>query len=277
MSSLKQKFSTFLFKGVSEVPSSITVAYHSVSWTSKTLTLNAILRTIHEPDVNLVCQFQRLANQDLYYDITWYADDTEVLRNQTISSNISEVALLSGTQMLAKSKKANSMIHCVVGAKLSEGDSPCETGTSSLFYAGIKVLTPILRINRGQSAEVELQFTIPFINENGIAYFPFGTENAQSDLNIQMGVHNSSSLSCDDKNRRACDTKINAFKYNDRDKYNTNDWKVVHKIKVQNQDDGNFKLIDKHITLRFETGSTNGEGSKIWEYITLPDIQVCHF
>ncbi|XP_062578161.1 LOW QUALITY PROTEIN: uncharacterized protein LOC134240066 [Saccostrea cucullata] len=259
---------------VSEVPSSITVAYHSVSWTTTTTINNGIKQTVHEPDVNLVCQFQRLANQDLYYDITWYADNTEVLRNQTITSNISEVAFLSGTQMLAKGKKANSMIHCVVGAKLSAGDSPCETGTSSLFYAGIKVLTPILRINRGQSAKVELQFTIPFINQNGIVYIPGNTVNDQPVLYIQMAVHNSSSPICDDPNRKACDKEIKAYKYHERDKYNTDEWKGIHQISVQNQNDGNFKLIDKHITLRFETGSTNGLGSEIWASITLPDIQV---
>ncbi|XP_061167273.1 uncharacterized protein LOC133176126 [Saccostrea echinata] len=261
---------------VSEVPSSITVAYHSVSWTTEEKPPeNGIKQKVHEPDINLICQFQRLADQNLFYDITWYVDNTEVLRNQTISSNASDVALLSGTQILAKGKKANSMIHCVVGAKFNEGGSPCETNASSLFFAGIKILTPILRISRGQTAEVKLQFTIPFINQNLIITIPGTPPNdEQSKLNIQMAVHNSSSRVCDDPNRKSCDTEVNAYKYKERDKYNTDDWKVVHEIKVQNKHDGDFKLIDKHITLRFETGSTNGPGSKIWEDITLPDIQV---
>lgn len=43
----------------------------------------------------------------MYYDVTWYVDNTEVLTGQTVQSNI---ALLSATQMLAKDKKANSMV-----------------------------------------------------------------------------------------------------------------------------------------------------------------------
>lgn len=43
----------------------------------------------------------------MYYDVTWYVDNTEVLTGQTVQSN---VALLSATQMLAKDKKANSMV-----------------------------------------------------------------------------------------------------------------------------------------------------------------------
>lgn len=58
-----------------------------------------------------MCQFDRLPDQSLYYDVTWYVDDTEVLTNQTVSSNSSDLALLTGSQMLAKGKKANSMVN----------------------------------------------------------------------------------------------------------------------------------------------------------------------
>lgn len=120
---------------VTDVPSNIVVGYHGVTWTSSKKTANIV----YDPDVNLVCQFDRLPDQSLYYDVTWYVDDTEVLTNQTVSSNSSDLALLTGSQMLAKGKKANSMIHCVVGAKISATDIPCKTSPSSLFFAGIKV------------------------------------------------------------------------------------------------------------------------------------------
>lgn len=94
-------------KGVNGVPSNLAVAYHGVSWNTK----HYGLQTVHDPDVNLVCQFDRLPDQSLYYDVTWYVDDTEVLTNQTVSSKSSDLALLTGSQMLAKGKKANSMVH----------------------------------------------------------------------------------------------------------------------------------------------------------------------
>lgn len=91
---------------MTEVPSNVMVNYHGVTWNTK---INGVA-TIHDPDVSLVCQFDRLPDQSLYYDITWYVDDTEVLTNQTVSSNTSDLALLTGSQMLEKGKKANSMV-----------------------------------------------------------------------------------------------------------------------------------------------------------------------
>nr|XP_022312815.1 uncharacterized protein LOC111117870 isoform X2 [Crassostrea virginica] len=120
---------------VSDIPKNIEVKYHSVSWTTST----EGVRTHYDPDINLACHFDRLPDDALFYDVTWYVDDTEVLTNQTVSSNSSDVALLSGSQMVAKGKKANSMIHCVVGAVFKVGDRPCNTNSSGLFFAGIKV------------------------------------------------------------------------------------------------------------------------------------------
>lgn len=91
---------------MADVPSNIFVAYHGVTWTTSNHTAN----TNHDPDVNLVCQFDRLPDQSLYYDVTWYVDDIEVLTNQTVSSDSSDLALLTGSQMLAKGKQANSMV-----------------------------------------------------------------------------------------------------------------------------------------------------------------------
>lgn len=96
----------FIFNlGVNGVPSNLVVKFHNVSWTTTKGT-----RTIHDPDVVLACHFDRLNGQSFYYDVTWYVDDTEVLSNQTVSSDSSDLPLLTGTQMLEKGKKANSMV-----------------------------------------------------------------------------------------------------------------------------------------------------------------------
>uniref|UniRef100_A0A8W8NV44 VWFD domain-containing protein n=1 Tax=Magallana gigas TaxID=29159 RepID=A0A8W8NV44_MAGGI len=256
--------------GVNSVPSNLAVAYHGVTWDTN---INGT-QTVHDPDINLVCQFDRLPDQSLYYDVTWYVDDTEVLTNQTVSSYSSDLALLTGSQMLAKGKKANSMVHCIVGAKLSATDIPCNTSSSPLFFAGIKVLTPTLRIVRGRSADVNIQFTIPFVNQHGIVRLPLGAIlfEDQPPLLINMAVHGDS-VDCNDPNKKLCEKKVYAYKREDSDKYNTDDWKGVHSIKVYNKDDGDY-TIDKHITLRLETGGTSGTGSKIFDRIILPDIQV---
>lgn len=91
--------------GVNGVPSNLLVKFHNVSWTTTKGT-----PTFHDPDVVLACHFDRLNGQSLYYDVTWYVDDTEVLSNQTVSSDSFDLPLLTGTQMFEKGKKANSMV-----------------------------------------------------------------------------------------------------------------------------------------------------------------------
>lgn len=95
-----------LIKGVTDVPSNLLVTYHGVTWKTHYVGVS----TFHEPDVNLVCLFDRLPDDTLLYDVTWYVDDTEILKHQTVTSNTSDLALLKGTQILAKGKKANSMV-----------------------------------------------------------------------------------------------------------------------------------------------------------------------
>ena len=126
-----------------------------------------------------------------------------------------------------------------------------------------------LQIPRGGDGEVEFQFTIPFVNRHTIS----GGRVFQTPLYINMAVHGGS-VDCDDPDKIMCHVTVNAYKIDESYKYDTDDWKAKHKVKVYNRDDGDFTLIDKHITLRFETGPTDGVGSKIFEGITLPDVQV---
>lgn len=93
---------------MTNVTSNLEVAYHGVTW--ETTEFIEGVKAVYEPDINLVCLFDRLPDDTLYYDVTWYVDDTEILSHQTVTSNHSDLALLKGTQIFAKGKKANSMV-----------------------------------------------------------------------------------------------------------------------------------------------------------------------
>lgn len=88
-----------------------------------------------------------------------------------------------------------------------------------------------------------------------------------------MDIHNSS-LDCKDAYKHTCGFKVGAYKIQETDIYNTDDWKVVHEVPVYNRDDNDFTIKDKHITLRLKTGETSGDGSRLFQELTLPDIQV---
>lgn len=136
-----------------------------------------------------------------------------------------------------------------------------------------KVLDSILKIQRGGHKDVKIQFTIPFVSQHGVTNITGKLIEQQPSLFISLGVHGGS-VECDDPNKRNCDTEVSAFKKQETDRYATDEWKSILSIRVHNKDDGDFTLIDKHITLRLKTGATNGIGSKIFEKIILPDIQV---
>jgi hypothetical protein len=118
---------------------------------------------------------------------------------------------------------------------------------------------------------VQLQFTIPFINENLVLN---NIDIPPSDLNVNLAVLNETSISCKDGEGTLCGINVEAYSFNDRGKYSTDDWKKIHTIKVFNRDNGDYTDFDRHITLRLETGGTSKKGSQIFSKITLPDIQV---
>lgn len=136
-----------------------------------------------------------------------------------------------------------------------------------------QVLTPTITIPRGGKSDVQLQFTIPFVDQHAVFDDDNGNlDHIQSPLSINIGVHNTTG-DCEDLNQNACDTEVFPYMKHEADKYNTDDWKIVHNITVRNTDNGGYS-IDKHLTLRLETGVPQGNGSRIFEKLNLPDIQV---
>ncbi|XP_061167223.1 uncharacterized protein LOC133176067 [Saccostrea echinata] len=120
---------------VSDVPSDLLVSYHNVSWKED---IDGVI-TNYVPSVNLKCSFTPLADTSLFYEITWYVDNEEVVKSKTLAHDSLEDAILSSEHILNKQKKSGSMIYCLVGAKYKEKDIACKTGSSPLFFAGIKV------------------------------------------------------------------------------------------------------------------------------------------
>jgi hypothetical protein len=137
-----------------------------------------------------------------------------------------------------------------------------------------QVLTPELFIKRGGTAEVQLQFTIPFIVQNLVIGQDY---DEVSDLHVNLAVLNESSISCNDKKRKFCGISVKGYRFKDRGNYSTDIWKQNHTITVYNRDNGDYTDFDRHITLRLETSEIGdriyGNGSKIFSNIALPDIQ----
>jgi hypothetical protein len=113
--------------------------------------------------------------------------------------------------------------------------------------------------------------TIPFASES---LYVNGVPQPVSNLNINMNFKTDDSSKCrggGSSNR--CEIKVKSYNYNDRHKYQNDEWKQNLSFPVYSQDTDAY-VINSHMTLELKTGGTNGVGSKIFERIPLPDISV---
>ncbi|XP_062618288.1 von Willebrand factor D and EGF domain-containing protein-like [Saccostrea cucullata] len=250
---------------VKGVPSNLSVSYHNVSWVSKVFGTS----TLHSPSVMFKCSFTPLPDTSLFYEISWYVDDIEVVRSETLSYNSLENALLSSKQIAQKQKKAGSTISCLVGAKYKEDGFACKTASSKPFFAGIKVLTPTITMTRGGSASIQLQFTIPYVMESLEVNHVFGN---QFCLFVSLATVEGNLTACRAKDAKHCDIEIKAYRYNEREYYATDKWKEIHTMNIYNTDNSDFKDATRDVTLRLQTGGTHSIDN-IFENVTLPDIQ----
>ncbi|XP_062589917.1 uncharacterized protein LOC134251518, partial [Saccostrea cucullata] len=258
----------------------VSVAYHNVTW--KSFITNIDIRgknsriEKHEPTVNMICKFSLLNENNLFYHITWYVDNTEVISNQTVSADEKESAILSASDLLRAKKKAGSKIHCVVGAKFKATGYPCKTKSSPPFFAGVDVSTTNLEIKRGSSATLYITLTIPYADQILITDNPF--QLPKLDISLNLLNKKDRSFDCGDEtdlNINYCGIKVPAYTFSERHKYETDEWKKPHKITINNMEDGDYK-INKHLTLRLKTAATQGDEnspSKIFEDVFLPDVQ----
>ncbi|XP_062620534.1 uncharacterized protein LOC134282100 isoform X2 [Saccostrea cucullata] len=251
------------------------VENYNISWVIETR--GNISR--YDPRLNFICRFTPLTDESLFYDISWYVDDIEVIKGQTVNLSTMENALLPVMTILENNKTAGLMIQCVVGIKLTANGSPCVTNASQPFFAGIKVLTPQLFIDLGGKANIHLQLTIPYADSN----FMFnGHYTEANDLSVIAYIPAHSSLYCEnspfqkDFIQRRCKIRIKSYSYKERAKYETNVWKQVYKMTIFEHGNAfsNLSMLERGITLQLKTMTTTGEGSRIFSRIDLQDILV---
>ncbi|XP_062620579.1 uncharacterized protein LOC134282147 [Saccostrea cucullata] len=224
----------------------------------------------HDPAVTLLCEFNWKTDEDLYYDITWYIDEQEVL-NQTVDASNNYTAVLTAYDVLGADKKIGTNVVCKVGAKRDKEKVPCLFKDSDLFFYGIKVCNPSIELERKGSKDVDLEMTIPSASETRIIN---GVEQPASALAIYMHFHNNYQSKCSGSgSSNQCFVQVQSYNFSERHKYETEEWKRNISFPVYNKDTDGY-VTSTSMTLSLRTGSTEGKGSKIFENAVLPDIPI---
>ena len=85
----------------------MTVVYHNVSWIRIPETAT---RTVHEPSINLRCNFSLFRDVSLHYSVEWYVDeDTLVKESQVNTANI-ERSILSMQDLFPRTITAGTKV-----------------------------------------------------------------------------------------------------------------------------------------------------------------------
>lgn len=130
-----------------------------------------------------------------------------------------------------------------------------------------------LTIKRKGKSELLLRPTITFAAET------FDGPNGQHDpssLNIQLSFPGNTKAQCSttsQANLYRCSSKIDSFKYNDRQKYeDKTNWYKIHTIEVSNSDDEGYYMSGHTRVLRLETNSPGG--AEIFSDVVFHDVHV---
>lgn len=77
-------------------PDDVSVVYHNVSWISTNETNGTIIRTVHEPYINLKCMFYTHHDMSVFYKVEWYVNNATLIKTVTVSeADIDHVTLSS--------------------------------------------------------------------------------------------------------------------------------------------------------------------------------------
>ncbi|XP_062577580.1 uncharacterized protein LOC134239411, partial [Saccostrea cucullata] len=253
---------------INEVPKNPRVIYHNVEYTERGDT-NVIQYT---PVVNLRCDFTPLDDQTLFYDIDWIFNTKTIISGQTVTSSSLNKATLS-TQLLSDLNiKIGASIQCIVGAKWTEKDKPCSTPPSSLFFAGIQVLTPTLTLERKGSATVKIRPTIPFATET--FYSKRLRKYFAGSLDVTISFPTQIAAKCAAGSSNLCKITIEGITYDQRQKFADNSWYKTYEMEVHNTDNVAYNNNVKQIILRMTTSKGGRNAADIFNDVTLPDINI---
>lgn len=246
----------------------MSVVYHNISWISSNEQINKTNRTIYEPAIVLKCFFNKSVGPGthLYYKVDWYLKNGTIIQSSTINETEIGQTFLSLMDLFAFNQTAGSNIYCSVGVTENPQEEPCKKTVSPYFYAGIKINNTSLNLLRKGRTEIVFYFTIPYVVKtvvvNGrtqplpplaVHIFP---QDMDSDCKGYIGL---------DK----CVVEINAFPYNERKRYESNEWKQLRNITLYHIDTVEYE-IEASMTIRLTTSSV---GDMFW-HKTHQDISV---
>ncbi|KAJ8310096.1 hypothetical protein KUTeg_011961 [Tegillarca granosa] len=132
-----------------------------------------------KPGIVYRCDF-RFSTGNLWYKIKWYINDIKVAESEYVQKD--SVGIAENTTLTEKYIEAYGVtIKCSVTAAYSAMSPPGAETKSPGFYAGMKLHTPSISIERGKSGIIIMEPTIPYGCPSYSKYFVCKTRILMSD------------------------------------------------------------------------------------------------
>lgn len=245
---------------VKEPVSKVEAVYHKTSWEKRTST---VAQEYYYPIIIFFCNFTLLSNDNLLYDIEWYAGDV-LLKNLTIDKNSIDRAVLSSEDMIQVNKKVGEKIRCVVGAKKSLQSPSCSQLSSKPFTVGFEVLNSTVSLQKNGIAHISIKQNIPYVVQS------FSNGNTETILYIDTKYKDLETVACKPAaNYKNCAIAVKGIDFKSRN--NIDSWNVTHTLTIQSLDPVKYYENDHRLILSL---GTRTDGNMFFSNVDLPDIHI---
>ncbi|XP_069136006.1 von Willebrand factor D and EGF domain-containing protein-like [Argopecten irradians] len=244
---------------------------YELRWNSGLISKNEInSNSNEEPFFRFICDFVRDTSNDYFYVVYFYVDGRYVnLGNDIVVYGNIEAFVTEETLMSKFGYTAGINILCSVGVRSSPNGQTGSLVISEEFYAGMKMLNESVPIERGRSATVYFQQTVPFGCMRTSSWFQ-NSGDCKLNLHIRKTSRENTCYSNTIQHRGQCDIEVRG----ETAAVNSDTWKPqIYSFELASVESfrGYFWLITRQFSFQLETSTSH---HKFWENSKSDSVQV---
>ncbi|XP_069136005.1 uncharacterized protein [Argopecten irradians] len=244
---------------------------YELFWNSGLISNNALNSNLNEePILRFICDFVRDTSNAYFYVVYFYVDGRYVnFGNDMIVTGNLEAFVTEKTLVSKFGYAAGINISCSIGVRSSRNGQTGSLVTSEGFYAGMKMLNESVPIERGRSATVYFQQTVPFGCMRTSSWFQ-NSGDCKLNLHIRKTSTENTCYSNTIQHRGQCDIEVRG----ETTSLNSDTWEPqIYSFELASVESmrGYFWLITRQFSFQLETSSSHHQ---FWENSKSDSVQV---
>ncbi|KAJ8310254.1 hypothetical protein KUTeg_012119 [Tegillarca granosa] len=229
-----------------------------------------------KPQLVFKCTFFPI-KEGLVYQVNWFVNNKFIMSKIAENKeNLNELAIKEEQLKKKEIKKLGFVIKCSVKALAELNGLPGSAVHSAGFFAGIKVKTPKVVLQRGEETTISLVSTVPF----GCIYYSLAKHPCRAFIETYytLGTSCSSAAVVKDpqgmlkKPANRCRVVIQVTKFNETENGEKRNWTQEFQWTVSQTDNGVYKLQETYFKIKLRVSGADFD--YLWSEYELDDIHV---